>query len=88
MNLEFTPSFARDLRKLQDKRLSASITEIITQVKQAGCLQDVSNIKKLKGESGYYRIRVGDYRLGILVEGDTILFVRFLHRKEIYRFFP
>lgn len=36
----------------------------------------------------YYRIRVGDYRLGLALEGDTVILVRFLHRKEIYRYFP
>ncbi len=36
----------------------------------------------------YYRIRVGDYRIGVEVVGDEILFVRILHRKDIYRYFP
>ncbi|WP_202218315.1 type II toxin-antitoxin system RelE/ParE family toxin [Okeania sp. KiyG1] len=46
------------------------------------------NIKKLKGEEEYYRIRVGDYRLGIKVNDGIVFFVRILHRKEIYRYFP
>nr|WP_293145269.1 type II toxin-antitoxin system RelE/ParE family toxin [Okeania sp. SIO3I5] len=42
-------------------------------------------MKKFKGEAEYYRIRVGDYRLGIKVNDGVVFLVRILHRKEIYR---
>ncbi|WP_256973597.1 type II toxin-antitoxin system RelE/ParE family toxin [Nostoc sp. T09] len=48
----------------------------------------ISNIKKLKADGNYYRIRVGDYRIGFAEDEDMITFVRVLHRKEIYRYFP
>jgi len=48
----------------------------------------VSNLTKLSGSSGFYRIRVGDYRIGIAVEEDEVEFVRCLHRRDIYRYFP
>jgi mRNA interferase RelE/StbE len=51
-------------------------------------LGEVTNIKKLKGEGAYYRIRVGDYRIGITADEDTVIFVRVLHRKDVYRYFP
>jgi mRNA-degrading endonuclease RelE of RelBE toxin-antitoxin system len=31
---------------------------------------------------------VGNYRLGLIIEAETVIFVRVLHRKEIYRYFP
>ena len=33
-------------------------------------------------------MRIGDYRLGAALEGDALVLVRFLHRRDIYRFFP
>ncbi|MGK7945796.1 MAG: type II toxin-antitoxin system RelE/ParE family toxin, partial [Microcystaceae cyanobacterium] len=33
-------------------------------------------------------IRVGNYRIGFFGENDTITFVRVLHRREFYRYFP
>ncbi|WP_366514392.1 type II toxin-antitoxin system RelE/ParE family toxin [Moorena sp. SIO3I6] len=51
-------------------------------------LRDIKNIKKLKGEDNAYRIRVGDYRIGFFLKGDTIIFSRVLHRREFYRYFP
>ena len=88
MKVEFKASFARDLKKVRDKRLKERVREIIEQVEQVDNLQDMTNIKKLQGELDYYRIRVGDYRLGLSIEGDTVVFVRFLHRKDVYRYFP
>ncbi|MEQ6118067.1 hypothetical protein [Reichenbachiella sp. MALMAid0571] len=46
------------------------------------------NIKKLVGFSDAYRIRSGNIRIGVFVDGDTIEFARIAHRKNIYNIFP
>lgn len=88
MNIEFRKSFEKDLLKILDADLFTRIQEIIEQVEKAEKLSEVTNVKKLKGEVDYYRIRLGDYRLGIKVNDGVVSFVRILHRKEIYRYFP
>jgi mRNA interferase RelE/StbE len=88
VTVQFTESFVRDLRNIKDKGLLTRVRELIEVVEQAQHLGQVANLKKLRGGGNYYRIRVGDYRIGLTVEGDTITFVRFLHRKDIYRYFP
>jgi len=47
-----------------------------------------SKISKMKGYDWFYKIRVGDYRIGLYINLDKLIFKRVLHRKEIYRFFP
>ncbi|MGA9351150.1 MAG: type II toxin-antitoxin system RelE/ParE family toxin [Anaerolineae bacterium] len=42
----------------------------------------------MKGYDTFYRIRLGDYRIGIEVLEDKVILVRILHRKDIYRYFP
>jgi mRNA interferase RelE/StbE len=64
------------------------VRETIEEVERAETLRAVPNLKKLRGAEGYYRVRIGDYRLGLVLEGDTVVFVRFLHRKDLYRYFP
>ena len=46
--------------------------------------------QKLRGYESYYRIRVGDYRIGLRLDFDrrVIEFRRVLHRRRIYRLFP
>ncbi len=88
MTVDFKSSFTRDLKKIKDKDLLQQVKEAIEEVEQATNLQTVSNLKQLKGGGRYFRIRIGDYRIGLVKEDDTVAFVRFLHRREIYRFFP
>lgn len=88
MNVQFRASFAKDLRKIKDKTMLKRIRETIEQTEQAQLLQDIPNLKKLKGGGNYYRIRVGEYRIGIVIEDNILTFVRCLSRKEIYRYFP
>ena len=86
MKVEYRRSFEKDLSKIRDRSLLERIREIIEEVENAESLAAVSNIKKLKSEGNYYRIRVGDYRIGI-ANRETVVFIRFLHRKEIYKYF-
>ncbi len=46
--------------------------------------------QKLVGYPSYYKIRVGDYRIGVFIDAHEQLveFQRVLHRREIYRKFP
>jgi mRNA interferase RelE/StbE len=84
----YESSFARDLKRVQDKQMLKHVQDVLEQVKAAANLSDIANLKKLQGFESYYRLRLGDYRIGIEVEGQTVIFVRFLHRKDIYRRFP
>ncbi|MBC8430415.1 MAG: type II toxin-antitoxin system RelE/ParE family toxin [Desulfobacterales bacterium] len=89
MNFEFKKSFAKDLRKKsKETKLLSRVQEIIQEVDNVGSLHEIKNLKKLKVEGNYYRIRFGDYRIGLVIEDDIIYFVRLLHRSEIYRYFP
>ena len=47
-------------------------------------------VKKMVGHQTYYKIRVGDYRIGLQIERQsrTVKFMRVLNRKDIYRKFP
>jgi mRNA interferase RelE/StbE len=89
MNTAFRKSFERDLKDLKkDYEMRRRIRKKIEEVEAASGLGELPSLKKLTGGEKYYRIRVGDYRIGIIVEDDTVVFVRCLHRREIYRYFP
>jgi len=50
--------------------------------------EDIPNLKKLKGYKYFYRIRFGNYRAGVKIQNNTLVFERLLHRKDIYKFYP
>ena len=88
MTTGFRKSFGRDLKRINDQRLLDRVRKVIEEVEAADDLQEVGNLKKMTGTSNLYRIRVGDYRIGIAVAGDSVEFVRCLPRRDLYRFFP
>lgn len=88
MKTEFRKSFAKDLKKIKDKSLLTKLKKAIEAVEAASGLSTITNLKKLKAEGNYYRIRVGDYRIGLLLDVNTFIFIRCLHRREIYKYFP
>lgn len=88
MKVEFRTSFERDLRKISQKAVKAQVRAIIEKVEQADSFQQIEDLKKLRGTENYYRIKSGDYRIGVVIQEDRVIFVRFLHRKDIYRYFP
>jgi mRNA interferase RelE/StbE len=88
VKVEFRDSFAKDLKGVKEKGLSGRIREVIEAVEKADSLAELPNLKKLKGGGNYFRVRVGDYRVGVALDGKTVIFVRFLNRKDIYKHFP
>lgn len=88
MNTAFRESFDADLAEIMDVALLRRIKKAIEQVEAAKTFQQIPNLKRLEASGKYYRLRVGDYRIGFVFESGRVTFVRCLHRKEIYRYFP
>ena len=88
MKTLFERGFERDLKKIKDKRLLKQVRKVINQVEAAASISDVTNLKKIQGFDTYFRIRAGDYRIGIEFSEGQVIFVCFLNRKDIYRHFP
>lgn len=82
-SISYVPSAAKALRKLDRliaRRLVASIKELSDEPRPPGCIQ-------LKGGSGEFRIRVGDYRVIYeVIDRELVVLVLHLgHRREVYR---
>jgi mRNA interferase RelE/StbE len=86
--VRFAESFTKDLRHLREPATIRRVRETIEHLEGAEALTQVPHVKKLSGKGPYFRLRVGDYRIGMRVEGQAVTLMRLLHRREIYRFFP
>lgn len=81
-SVEFSKAAERQFRKLDpllQKRLAKSVDGLAKDPRPNG-------VKKLSGESGIYRVRVGDYRIVYAIRDSAllVLIVRVGHRREIY----
>ena len=68
---------------------NGQIEKIILEFEKSKSLTDLPNIKKLTGFKNYYRLRIGEYRLGFeKIDDNTLRFIMIAHRKDIYKLFP
>lgn len=88
MELEFRDTFLKDLKRIKDAALRKKVAAVIYDAKNSASLLEMKNVKKLEGNVDYYRIRIGDYRIGVKLQEKTLVFMRCLNRKDIYRYFP
>jgi len=88
MIVKIDKSFQKDVRRLNNRALNLRIARIIEQSQAAESIRQIKNLKKLQNSQNCYRIKLGDYRLGIIITAYNIEFIRCLHRKDIYKYFP
>lgn len=88
MNLVYERTFLKDVKAIGDATIRRKIETIISSFRNAQNIGELKSVKKLKGHMNAYRIRIGDYRLGFIAEGETITIVRVMHRANIYKYFP
>ena len=83
-----TKQFEKDVRKELSKSNQQQLAGILEKLQEANSIKEVSNIKKLRGYKSAYRARMGDYRIGFILEGNVVKLSRIMHRSEIYKYFP
>ena len=89
MELEYRASFVRDLGRIRNADLRRRVNRIVEDLEAAATIAEVPGAARIKSTSGrFYRIRIGDYRVGLALNADTCILVRCLHRRDIYRRFP
>ena len=89
MNVEYLPSFIKDLKVLKSSSSYKRIKSLVfKEIPTCQNLEDICNIKKMKVAEDAYQIRVGDYRIGFFFKNEIIIFARVCHRKDIYKIFP
>ncbi|GMQ25376.1 type II toxin-antitoxin system RelE/ParE family toxin [Algoriphagus sp. oki45] len=88
MKILVDKTFQKDWKKIKDKDLNQKLIELLEKAQKASQLSELPQIKKLAGSNHFFRIRLGDFRIGLELDGEILIFVRILHRKEIYRYFP
>ncbi len=65
------------------------VEQFIQEIAQLKSINEIKNLKKLKGFNNAYRMRLGDYRLGLLLLDDNCLGIADVaHRSKFYRVFP
>lgn len=91
MEVIITKKYIKELAKLP-KYIIAAADEVIDKLKAAkslpDCDVDFTKMEGQKKDEKYYRIRVGDYRIGINTINPKIIVITIIHQNAIYKKFP
>ena len=87
MEIIITKTFEKQL-KLVPKYIRESAIAVLEALETAKKVTEIKDLKKLSGYTNYYRIRIGNYRMGLQIINPTIIVVTILHRGTIYKLFP
>ncbi|MCL4142238.1 UNVERIFIED_CONTAM: hypothetical protein GTU68_044399 [Idotea baltica] len=88
MEIIYLRQALKDVNKIKNDKLKLKLADIVADLKSADNLSEIRNVKAISGHPDAYRIRVGDYRLGIFYSEEIITIARFLKRNDIYKLFP
>lgn len=86
--VKFHKNFLKDLENIPLKERKRIELFVFHEIPQFEALHEIPKLDKLKGYRNYYKIRFGNYRLGLRYSNNTLYIERLLHRKEIYRYYP
>ena len=87
MQIELTRKFQKQVENCNDKHIKSKILAIVQAVIASENLNEFPNLKKLTGYKNFYRIRLGNFRIGLVIEDKTIVFAAFDHRSDIYKYY-
>lgn len=82
-----TRKFRKNLAKLP-KSAQLEILDALDKIVSAENFSDVHNLKPLKGYKNYYRIRVGDWRIGLFWNNGIFQVEDVGKRGDFYKHFP
>ena len=91
MVVKIAKSFQKDLRS-KPKTVIQAVRELIADLENAVSLEQSGvDYTKMEGQrkgENYYRIRLGNWRIGIEYLHPDIIIIRILARGEVYKHFP
>lgn len=88
MKIIFLSHFSKDIDKLRLQKIKADVLFVIKHVENANNITEIKNLKKLTGHKYAFRIKIGNYRIGVFIENNILEFARIAHRKDVYNLFP
>ncbi len=88
--VRYKPTFLKELARLPRNVRAQVETFVFQTLPQTSNPYAERGVEKLKGHSDHYKVRFGDYRVGLRIDkrAKVIEVCRVLHRKDLYRYFP
>lgn len=88
MKVKYGKKFLKQLAAVpSDIRLKIE-SFVFEELVSTSSIYEMGKVEKMKGYDGFYKVRFGNYRLGLVIENEIVAVKIVMHRREIYKFFP
>ena len=87
MLIQDSKAFRKELLNLPTETQLQAI-ECLENIEKATTFSEISHLKKLKGHSGYFRVRLSNYRIGLFWTGQTFIAETIAVRGNFYKKYP
>ncbi|MBN3582712.1 hypothetical protein JYB64_09990 [Algoriphagus aestuarii] len=88
MKTRFLNSFLNDLENIDGDQDKMEISQLLKTCEKAKFLSEIGSLKKLAGFKNVFRIKRKNYRIGLYIEINELVFARISHKNELYKMFP
>ncbi len=87
MEVIITKTFTKQYLRCPANVQSAA-RDLITALENARSINEINDFKKLSGFKNYFRICIGQYRVGVKQERPRVFVFCVMERSQIYKSFP
>ncbi len=87
MEIIVTKTFTKQYLRCP-KHVQEDARKVISTLEKAKSVYDIKGIEKLSGFKIYYRLRIGQYRIGVKEQSPKVYVLCIMERSQIYKNFP
>jgi mRNA interferase RelE/StbE len=88
MKVKYSKKFLKQLAAIPSDIRSKIESFVFEELVSTLSIYEMGKVEKMKGYDGFYKVRFGNYRLGLVIENEIVAVKTVMHRREIYKFFP
>jgi mRNA interferase RelE/StbE len=88
MEVRYSKKFLKQLTGVPSETRVKIERFVFNELVSVSSIAVLGKVEKMQGYDGFYKVRFGNYRLGLVIENEMITAKAVMHRREIYKFFP
>ncbi|MEI6333930.1 MAG: type II toxin-antitoxin system RelE/ParE family toxin [Methylococcaceae bacterium] len=88
MEVSYSKKFLKQLADVPGKTRVKIENFALNELISVFSVSSLGKVEKMQGYDGFYKVRFGNYRVGLVIQNETITVKTVMHRREIYKFFP
>jgi mRNA interferase RelE/StbE len=88
MEVRYSKKFLKQLASVPSETRVKIEEFVFDELISTSSISSLGKVEKMQGYQGFYKVRFGNYRVGLAIENEVVIVKTVMHRRDIYKFFP